>query len=149
MGTSRKFPGAATSAIQAMKHFPDPATFAQGIAERRPQGVGDEAERVEEIALARAVRTDEERERRRRDVARGDALVVAQHDAGRQSAVHSDATPRLHDGGGDRSSRRIGEAAVAELVPPSTFMSGGKSVGSFSRIRRCVRVSRGKSQKNQ
>ena len=60
--------------FRAMKHLPDSAALAQGIAERRPQGVGNEAGRVEEVALARAIRTDEERERRRRDVARGDAL---------------------------------------------------------------------------
>ena len=66
---------------RAPPHFVDPAAFAQGVFGRETQGLRDEAERVEEVALAGTVRSDEKRERRQRDVASGDALVVAQGDA--------------------------------------------------------------------
>ena len=107
--------------FRAMKHFPDPAALAQGIAERRPQRIGDEAERVEEVALARAVRTDEERERRRRDIARGDALVVAQRDAGQQSAVRHPVHDPLADcSGGPDSGPLCRHDRLAGLPDDST-----------------------------
>ena len=68
-------------AARAPPHFVDPAAFAQGVFGGETQGLRDEAERIEEVALAGAVRSDEKRERRQRDVASGDALVVAQGDA--------------------------------------------------------------------
>ena len=67
----------------------DPAPIAQGVIHGIAQRVSDEAERVEEVALARTVRTDEKRELGRRDVAGGETLVVAKHDPRQQPAVVS------------------------------------------------------------
>src|SRR5207245_921099 len=58
-------------------HVIDPATLAQRQLERTPERVAYEPQRVEEIALAGAVRADEEDQRAEAHVAEGDALVVA------------------------------------------------------------------------
>jgi len=47
----------------------------------RAEGIGDEAERVEEVALAGAVWADEERQRAERHVTTCDAPVVPDDDA--------------------------------------------------------------------
>jgi hypothetical protein len=61
-------------------HLVDSAPVAQRMVEGEAQRVRHEAQRIEEVALARTVRTHEERELRRANVASGDALVVPQDD---------------------------------------------------------------------
>src|SRR5207248_8031725 len=68
-------------------HVIDPATLAQRQLERTPERVAYEPQRVEKVALAGAVRADEEDQRAEAHVAEGDALVVAQHDAGDDGPV--------------------------------------------------------------
>ena len=74
-------------AARAPAHFADPAAVAQRVVDRVAERIGDEAQRVEEIALARPVRPDEKRELRRADIAGADALVVPQRDPRQQAAV--------------------------------------------------------------
>jgi len=62
-------------------HFLDASSVPQRVVERVPERVGDEPERVEEVALPGAVGPHEEREGAEADIARRDALVVLESDA--------------------------------------------------------------------
>ena len=66
----------------------DAAPVAQRVLNRIPKRIRDETKRVEKVALSRPIRPDEERKLCGRNVACGDALVVAQDDTGYQTAAH-------------------------------------------------------------
>jgi hypothetical protein len=68
-------------------HLLNPSPIAQGVVERRIQGVGDEAECIKEVALARAVGTDQERERPQANIASRDTLVIAEPDSGHEGRL--------------------------------------------------------------
>ena len=74
-------------AAGASPHFLNAASFAQGMVERRAQGIGDEPRGIQEIAFAGAVRAHQKRERMEIHVAGFDALVVLEHHARQEGGV--------------------------------------------------------------
>ena len=72
---------------RAPSNLADSAPVAQSVVDRIAEGIGHEAQRIEEIALARSVRPDEERELSRADIAGADALVIPKRDPRQQAAV--------------------------------------------------------------
>ena len=72
---------------RASANLADSAPVAQSVIHGIAERIGDEAQRIEEVALARSVRPDEERELRRPDIAGADALIVSQCDPRQQAAV--------------------------------------------------------------
>ena len=65
----------------------DPSSLAQGVVKRESERLRREPERVQEVAFAGAVRTHEQGERFQRNIASGDALVVAESDAGNRPGI--------------------------------------------------------------
>ena len=80
-------PEAARAGTEPALDFAESSADQQGVGQREPEGVGDEGERVEEIALAGAIRAYEEREARKRNVARANTLVVVQDYAGQEARL--------------------------------------------------------------
>lgn len=57
----------------------DAATFAQGVVQGAVERLADKPQSIQKVALARAVRADQENQRRKPDRARRDALVILEH----------------------------------------------------------------------
>lgn len=66
---------------RCVSDFVDAAAIADGVIQGSLQRVGHETQRVEEVALAGAVRADEKGQRAQAHVAPTDAAVVLQPDA--------------------------------------------------------------------
>ena len=68
-------------------NYIDSAAVAQRVVKRRSQGIGYEAQRIQEIALASAVRPHQECQRPKLDIAASDALVILKHYPSQKSCV--------------------------------------------------------------
>ena len=73
--------------------FADTSSITKRVVERIANRVGDETQSVQEVALARTVGADQERKLCRRDVARSNALVVAQCHTGHQTMISVHTSP--------------------------------------------------------
>ena len=89
---------------RATADFVDAPTITDRMIQRLVQRVGDESQRVDEVALPGTVRTDEERQRPETNVAGADAAVVLQPDAVQERR-------RRHD-------RRLPHAHFAAIPAP-------------------------------
>src|ERR1019366_1668759 len=74
-------------AAGAPPQFLNAAAFAQGMVERRAQGIGDESQRIQEIAFAGPVRAHQKRKGMQIHVAGFDALVILEHHSRQEGGV--------------------------------------------------------------
>jgi hypothetical protein len=68
-------------ATRSAPHIIDASTFAQGMIEGGAQRVSHKTQSIQKVALAGAIRPDEESQGAQGDITRGNALVVPEHNS--------------------------------------------------------------------
>ena len=83
-------------AARASSDLADASTLPKCVVQRETQSRCGKAERIEKIALAGAVRSNQDRQRRQFDIAGGDALVNSEDDPGTSSWNQRPSSMEVH-----------------------------------------------------